>query len=137
MIILAGAIIGFVQGLRFYSRTPASDPELAARIQIRIDGIETRLRETDARLRDTERYRGEVESYRAQAISRDELNESVRRATADIKEVFETRFVRQERAAEALRNMIAETDQMLERVLEGLDRLAETRQKIESTAVRR
>jgi uncharacterized coiled-coil protein SlyX len=116
---------------------PAPDPEFAGRIEVKIDALDARLNETDARLKEAGDYRGEVESYRAQAVSRDELNESVRRATAGLEEIFESRFVRQERAAEALRSMIVETDQMLERVLEGLDRLAEARQKVENTAARR
>jgi len=127
LIVLAGAIIGFVQGLRYFGPqghreepSPNLANQLGAQLGARIGTIEARILQ--------------VEAGSARAVSRDELEEGIHQAISRLEETIENRFARQDRAAEALRSMIAETDQMLERVLEGLDMLAETRQKIESAA---
>jgi uncharacterized coiled-coil protein SlyX len=129
LIILTGAFIGFVEGLRlcgFGDRAvpPSSVPstDVTDRLENRIAALEGRFQELEGRS--------------AQAVTQDELRESVLRATTGLEELFENRFAHQERAAEALKSMIAETDQMLERVLEGLDMLAESRGKAESAARR-
>lgn len=144
-IILAGAAAGFLRGLiyrpydRPYDRPAARSAAVDAQLESRLRALETQIAElivcagsspdgTPVPASPTDIAAAAV------TVSREEVDEAVNQALKRFEDRLEQRFSFQERAAETLRAMIAETDRMLERVLEGLNSMADAR--VEATQVR-
>jgi len=56
-----------------------------------------------------------------QRVTRDELSETLDRALGGLERGVDARFEHQSRSVEALRTMVGQTDELLQRVLDGLE----------------
>ncbi len=83
-------------------------------IQSRIDAIQVAV----ARL--TEQS-NQLQVKLDQRVTRDELAETIDRAFRQLEEQAETGYEQQNRSVEALRIMVGQTDELLQRVLDGLE----------------
>jgi hypothetical protein len=83
-------------------------------IQSRIDTIQVAV----VRLRE---QNGQLQVKLGQRVTRDELTETIDRAFRQLEERADTRYEQQNRSVEALRIMVGQTDELLQRVLDGLE----------------
>jgi hypothetical protein len=115
LLIVAGAGFGLIRGLRALGRIK-SNAEDVQTIEARVDTIHVAV----ARLADqTEQLQIRLD----QLVPRDELTQTLDRAFGRIERGVDARFEHQIRSVEALRMMIGQTDEMLQRVLDGLESL--------------
>jgi hypothetical protein len=111
-LVAAGAGFGLLRGLRVLGNINRNAARLA-RIQTRIDAIHVVV----ARLADqTEQLQVKLD----QRVTHDELAETINRVFKQLEHSVETRFEHQNRSTEALRVMVGQTDDLLQRVLDGL-----------------
>jgi predicted nuclease with TOPRIM domain len=111
--IIAGVGFGVLRGLRLLDGLTDPTPELSA-IRERLEGIQLEI--TALQARDSQ-----LQSKTEQAVTRDELSSALEKASVAIYSAVETRFEEQTRSVEALRAMVTETDELLERVLDRLE----------------
>jgi hypothetical protein len=113
LLIVAGAGFGLVRGLRVPGNTTRNAPGLET-IKARVDAIHVAV----ARLADqTEQLQIKLDRM----VPRDELTKTLDRVFGLVEREAEARFEHQTRSVEALRMMIGQTDQLLQRVLDGLE----------------
>jgi uncharacterized coiled-coil protein SlyX len=136
-IMLAGAATGFLRGLiyRPYERPAARPAAVDAHLEGRLRALETQIAELIACANsapDAAPVPASPTDIVAPTVtvSREEVDNAVDQALKRFEDKLEQRFSFQERAAETLRAMIAETDRMLERVLEGLNSMADARGEV-------
>jgi 2-methylisocitrate lyase-like PEP mutase family enzyme len=92
---------------------PRDNPGLASlqeRVEL-IDAAVTRLTERSVQL----------QSRLDEMVTRDELSQTLDRIFAPLEQRIEARFEHQIRSVEALRTMVGQTDELLQRVLDGLE----------------
>lgn len=119
VLIAAGAGIGLVRGLRGLS-SAAEQADLSA-VNARIDALSLAV----ARLGD----RSEQLNARQEAsVTRTELTETLGRVFGKLTGDVEERFERQTRSVEALHLMVSQTDEMLQKVLDGLEGIENNRE---------
>jgi hypothetical protein len=97
--IIAGAGFGLLQALAVMGTSKRSPDDLQA--------IEDRLNEVEKRM--------------ARAVTEEELSRSAENTRERLEERMEVRFGHQSQSIEALRVMIGQTDELLQRVLDGLE----------------
>lgn len=113
MLIVAGAGFGLIRGLRALGNITSNAAGLET-LEARVDTIHVAV----ARLADqTERLQIKLD----QMVPRDELTQTLDRVFGRIERRVEARFGHQTRSVEALRMMIGQTDELLQRVLDGLE----------------
>ena len=146
LVILTGAVVGFIQGMRvlgFSGERPRPDELLTKdNIEAAQSEMAERISVLEGRLAALIAQGAEIEGLRDSVVLRADVQGLVEQTTntavekavsatwerlAEIEVRTEQYFSGAERSAEALRRMIQDTDQMLERVIEGLDLLAESR----------
>jgi hypothetical protein len=112
VLIAAGAGFGLVRGLRgLSSATERADLSV---VNARIDALSLAV----ARLgNQTEQLWAQQEAY----LTRSELAETLDRVFGRLTTDVDERFERQIRSVEALRLMVSQTDELLQKVLDGLD----------------
>jgi hypothetical protein len=116
VLIAAGAGIGLVRGLRGLSS--AADRVDLSVVNARIDALSLAV----ARLGD----QSEQLSARQEAsITKTELAEALDRAFGKLTGDVNERFERQTRSVEALHLMVGQTDELLQKVLDGLEAIKE------------
>jgi methyl-accepting chemotaxis protein len=112
-LIAAGAGFGLLRGLRVLGNINRTAACLGT-IDARIDTIQVAV----ARLADqTEQLQVQLH----QRVTRDELTETINRVFRQLEHNVETRFEHQNRSTEALRLMVGQTDELLQKVLDGLE----------------
>jgi hypothetical protein len=112
VLIAAGVGIGLVRGLRGMSS--AADRADLSVINARIDALSLAV----ARLGD----QSELLSARQEAsVTRTELAETLDRVFGKFRSTVDERFERQIRSVEALHLMVGQTDELLQKVLDGLE----------------
>jgi hypothetical protein len=112
VLIAAGAAIGLVRGLRGLNAA-AERADLSV-VNARIDALSLAV----ARLGD----QSEQLSARQEAsVTHTELTEALDRAFGKLTSDVDERFERQTRSVEALHLMVGQTDELLQKVLDGLD----------------
>jgi hypothetical protein len=97
--IVAGAGFGLLEALAL-TGTSERNPDDLQTIENRLNEVETRL---------------------ARAVTEEELSHSAETTLGRLEERMEVRFEHQSRSIEALRVMIGQTDELLQRVLDGLE----------------
>jgi hypothetical protein len=112
-LIFAGVGFGVLRGLRALGSINRKAARLGT-IQSRIDTIQVAV------VRLTEQN-DQLQVKLGQRVTRDELTETIDRAFRQLEEQADTRYEKQNRAAEALRIMVGQTDELLQRVLDGLE----------------
>lgn len=73
----------------------------------------------------TEKAETRLEQTATQMVTKDELHQTLERVFGRVEDEVEARFEHQARSVEALRTMVGHTDELLQRVLEGLESLKE------------
>lgn len=116
MLIGTGAAFGLLRGLRIL-RNPNRNAVGLETLQARVDTIHVAVARLAA---DTEKIQARLQ----ETVTKDELAETLDRAFGQMERGVDGRFEHQTGAIEALRSMIRQTDQLLERVLEGLESLS-------------
>lgn len=112
-LIVIGAGFGLLRGLRAIGNITQNTAGLET-LGARVDTIHLAV----ARLADqTEK----LQSKQDQTITRDELSEMLDRVFGRLEQGVDARFEHQTRSVEALRTMVAQTDELLQRVLDGLE----------------
>jgi iron-sulfur cluster repair protein YtfE (RIC family) len=112
VLIAAGAGFAVVRGLR--ALNSAGDRADLTVVKARIDALSLAV----ARLGD----QSEQLSARQEAsVTRTELAETLDRVFAKFRNDVDERFERQTRSVEALRLMVGQTDELLQKVLDGLE----------------
>jgi hypothetical protein len=115
VLITAAAGIGLVRGLRGFNS--AADRADLAVVRARIDALSLAV----ARLGD----QSEQLSARQEAsVTRTELAETLDRVFGKLTSDVDERFERQTRSVEALHLMVGQTDELLQKVLDGLDAIS-------------
>ena len=116
---MAGAGFGLIRGLRALGNINQNAARLST-IQARIDTVQIAV----ARLADqTEQLQLKLE----QRVTRDELAETIDRVFRQMETKVDQRFEYQNRSVEALRSMVGQTDELLQRVLDGLESMQNER----------
>lgn len=113
MLILAGAGFGLLRGLRLLDGL-ADNSEAMRALKARIDGMELQiqaLRSAD------EKLGGRLES----AVTADDLSAALDQVFGRVQSQIDARFEDQVRSVEALRAMVGQTDELLERLLDRLE----------------
>ena len=110
---MVGAAYGLLRGLR-----------LLGEITQKVAGVETVRARVDtihvavARLAEqTEQLQNKLD----QMVTKDELSQTLDRVFGQLEREVDARFEHQIRSVEALRIMVGQTDELLERVLDGLE----------------
>ena len=112
-LIVAGAGFGLLRGLRVLGNINRNAARLGT-IQARIDTIQVAV----ARLAEqNERIQVKLD----QRVTRDDMTETIDRVFRQLEQSVETRLEHQNRSTEALRIMVGQTDELLQRVLDGLE----------------
>ena len=111
-LIAAGAGFGLVRGLRVLDTgANAADLESA---RARIDALDLALARLGKRIEETK-------ARMDRAVTQDDLAQTVDRVYGKLETDIDARFERQNRSVEALRLMVGQTDQLLQKVLDGLE----------------
>lgn len=97
--IIAGAGFGLLEALAVIGTSDRQPNDLQA-IENRLNDVETRI---------------------ARAVTEEELSRSAENTLGRMEERMDFRFEHQSRSIEALRVMIGQTDELLQRVLDGLE----------------
>jgi hypothetical protein len=114
-LIAAGAGFGFLRGLRIIGDISQTGARLG-NLEARIDTLHVAV----SHLADqAEQVQAEV----AQRVTRADLGEAIARACERTERGLDERFERQGRSVEALRLMVGQTDELLQRVLEGIEKI--------------
>ena len=117
LLMVAGAGFGLIRSLRIPGGVHQNAAALKA-LSARVDTIHIAV----SRLAD---QTGKLQARVAETVTRNEMTEALGRVFGQVERGVETRFEQQSRSVEALRAMVAETDELLERVLVGLDAMQE------------
>lgn len=112
-LIAAGAGFGLLRGLRVLGNINRNAARLGT-IQARIDTIQVAV----ARLAE---QNDQLQAKLDQRVTREEMAGAIDRAFRQMEHSVETRLEQQSRSTEALRSMVGQTDELLQRVLDGLE----------------
>jgi hypothetical protein len=112
VLIAAGVGLGLVRGLR--GLNSAADREDLSVVKARIDALSLAV----ARLGDQSE---QLSARQASSVTRAELAETLDRVFGKLTSDVNERFERQTRSVEALHLMIGQTDELLQKVLDGLE----------------
>lgn len=118
MLIVIGAGFGLLRSLKVLGSITNNTSALET-LEARVDTMQLAV----ARLADqTEQFHSRLE----QMTTRNELTETLDRVFGRVEREVEARFEQQTRSVEALRTMIGQTDELLQRVLDGLESVKES-----------
>jgi len=121
-LIVIGAGFGLLRSLKLLGNITSHATALET-LEARVDTIQLAM----ARLADqSEVFQDRLE----QMATRDELTETLDRVFGRIEREAEVRFEQQTRSVEALRTMIGQTDELLQRVLDGLESIKEENEEM-------
>jgi hypothetical protein len=118
VLIAAGAGIGLVRGLR--GLNSAADRANLSVVNARIDALSLAV----ARLGDQAE---QLNQRQDASVTRTELAETLDRVFGKLTNDVDERFERQTRSVEALHLMIGQTDELLQKVLDGLEAMENDR----------
>jgi hypothetical protein len=97
-------------------------------VKARIDALNLAV----ARLSD---QAGQFHTRLENAVTREELSQTLDRVFGRIEGEVDARFEQQVRSVEALRLMVGQTDELLQKVLDGLESIGNDRDLVESRPV--
>jgi hypothetical protein len=116
-LIVVGAVYGLLRGLRVLGDITQNAAGVET-LRARVDTIHVAV----ARLAEqTERLQIKLE----QTVTKDELSQTLDRVFGQMERAVDARFEHQTRSVEALRMMVGQTDELLQRVLDGLESMKE------------
>ncbi len=127
VLIAVGASFGLFRGLRAPGGVKEKSAELEV-VKARIDALNLAV----ARLSDqAEQFHTRLEN----AVTRDDLSQTLDRVFGRVEVEVAARFEHQTRSVEALRLMIGQTDELLQKVLDGLESIRNDRDSLETQLV--
>lgn len=124
VLIALGAGFGLFRGLRTLGGTTENSAELEV-IKARIDALNLAV----ARLSD---QAGQFQIRLENAVTHEELSQTLDRVFGTIEGEVDARFEHQTRSVEALRIMVGQTDELLQKVLDGLESIGSDRDPVET-----
>jgi type II secretory pathway component PulF len=113
VLILAGAGFGLIRGLRLLDGLKDNSEAVRA-IEERLDGMQAQIQALQS---SDERLQAGLES----AVTADDLSAALDKSFARVQREVDARFEDQARSVEALRAMVGQTDELLERLLDRLE----------------
>ena len=118
-LIVIGAGFGLLRSLKLLGNIAGQAAALES-IEARVDTLHL----TVARLASqTERSQNRLDQLATRMITKDEIQQTLERVFGRVEAEVEARFEHQARSVEALRTMVGQTDELLQRVLDGLESL--------------
>jgi hypothetical protein len=124
ILIAVGASFGFARGIRTLGRVAGKSAELEV-VEARIDALNLAV----ARLGD---QAGQFHTRLENAVTREELSQTLDQVFGRIEGEVDARFEHQTRSVEALRLMVGQTDELLQKVLDGLESIGNNRDLVET-----
>src|SRR6185437_8280286 len=112
-LIVLGAGFGLLRSLRVLGSDAQSAAGIAT-LSARVDTVNVAV----ARLADQTE---QIQVTLHQTVTRNELTQTLDRVFGQLEQGIEVRLEHQTRSVEALRTMIGQTDELLQRVLDGLE----------------
>jgi hypothetical protein len=110
---VVGAVYGLLRGLRLLGDITQNAAGMET-VRARVDTIHVAV----ARLAEqTEQLQIKLD----QMVTKDELSQTLDRVFGQLERGVDARFEHQSRSVEALRTMVGQTDELLQRVLDGLE----------------
>ena len=124
VLIAVGASFGLFRGLRALGGVTEKSAELEA-VKARIDALNLAV----ARLSDqAEQFHTRLEN----TVTREDLSQTLDRVFGKVESEVDARFEHQTRSVEALRLMVGQTDELLQKVLDGLEAIGNDRNLVET-----
>ena len=124
VLIAVGASFGLFQGLRALGGVTENSVELEV-VKARIDALNLAV----ARLSDqAEQFHTRLDN----AVTREDLSQTLDRVFGRVEGEVDARFEHQTRSVEALRLMVGQTDELLQKVLDGLESIGNDRGLVET-----
>jgi hypothetical protein len=131
VLIAVGVGCGLFRGLRALGGVGANNSELGV-VQARIGVVQARI---DAVTLAVARLGEQAEQFHARldsAVTHEELSRTVDRVLGKLEGEVDARFELQTRSVEALRLMVGQTDELLQKVLDGLEAIGNDRDPTEN-----
>ncbi len=122
LVVTAGFAYGILRGVQLIARI-ADNSSVQKGFDARIATLEMAV----AGLGDQSRY---IEARVATAVSRSEYAAGIEDALNRVRFDSEIRFEQNARSIEALRDMVVQTDELLQKVLDGLEELREVHEPV-------
>ncbi len=124
VLIAVGASFGLFRALRAVRDVTGKSTELEV-VKARVDALNLAV----ARLSDqAEQFQTRLEH----AVMHEELSQTLDRVFGRIEGEVDARFEHQTRSVEALRLMVGQTDELLQKVLDGLESIGNNRDLVET-----
>lgn len=112
-LIVAGASFGLVRGLHLSKNAAGNRTDLEL-LKARIDALDLALASLGKRIE-------EAHCRMDRTVTQDDLAHTLDRLFGKLETEVDERFERQNRSVEALRLMVGQTDELLQKVLDGLE----------------
>jgi phage shock protein A len=120
-LIVIGAGFGLLRSLKLLGNI-TSHARTMGNLEAQVDTLHLAM----ARLAgQTEQFERRLGQMGAQMVTKEEINQTLERVFGRVEDEVEARFEHQARSVEALRTMVGQTDELLQRVLDGLKSLRE------------
>ena len=114
-LVVVGTGFGLLRSLRLLGNMAGQAAGLQ-NLEARVDTIHMAM----ARLAD---QTAQTQTRLEQMVTKDEIRETLERVFGRVEQEVEARFEHQAKSVEALRTMVGQTDELLQRVLDGLESL--------------
>lgn len=124
MLVTAAAGFGLIRALRDLDGKASNQTQMDLH-KARIDALDLAV----ARLRERA---DDTDTVLQQALSREDLSRTLDQVLGKLERDVDSRFDRQARSVEALRVMVGQTDELLQKVLDGLESIRNDRDMAES-----
>jgi hypothetical protein len=121
-LIVIGAGFGLLKSLRLLGNLATRGGALRT-LEARVDTLHMAL----------SRLAGQNEELQARlqnTVSKEEIQQTLERVFGRVEEEVEARFEHQAKSMEALRTMVGQTDELLQRVLDGLESLKDESEEL-------
>jgi hypothetical protein len=117
VLLMAGAGFGLMKSLRVLANIGGSIAQNAAKME----KFEARLNILDIAVSRLAQQQEQLQTAVDQRVTREELNERWNRNLQELDRGVEEKFSRQAKSIEALRLMVGQTDELLQKVLDRLE----------------
>ncbi len=119
-LIVLGAGFGLIRSLKLLGN-PSGDARTIENLKAQVNTLHLAISRLASH---TEQIESQLGQMGAQMVTKQEINQTLERVFGRIEDEVEARFEHQARSVGALRTMVGQTDELLKRVLEGLEELS-------------
>jgi hypothetical protein len=123
-LILVGGAFGLIRSLRLFenlaqnTRSVTENAALLKTLQAQVDTVHLALARLGTQTGELQSRLGQMATA---MVTKDELDQTLEQVFGRFESSVEARFDHQSRSVDALRVMVSQTDELLERVLDGLE----------------